>query len=171
MDYILFTLFLISIGLILGWSLVYENRWNQLILSFLSVLFLTISPGLLPAIAEPIPVLSALEDSVDLQDQNLCKFEETISVSSTGDMVGGFCVAQGQNGNQSDTDIAQSIRSQMLEGDDVVVRVDNRAVFLSGSVKDEESAKRVIQQIEKVPGVQWVTASLNLNNVSRRTVS
>mgnify|MGYP001800917457 CR=1 FL=1 len=170
MNYALFTLFLISVGLILGWFLVSNNRWNRILLSFLSTLFLLILPGLSSAIAEPMPVLSALENSVDLQEQNLCRFEETISVSSTGDTLEGFCVAQGQNGDQSDTDIAQLIRSQMLADDDFIVRVDNRAVFLSGSVKDEASARRVIQQIEKVPGVQWVTASLNLNNVSRRTM-
>ncbi|MEO1400780.1 MAG: BON domain-containing protein [Cyanobacteria bacterium J06635_1] len=116
--------------------------------------------------AEPMPAFFALANSLEQQGQNICQFEENISVSIAGDTLEGFCIAQGLNGSQGDSDIAQAIRSQMLKEDNLVVRVDNRAVFLSGTVKDEDAAKRVIQQIEKVPGVQWITANLTFSRAS-----
>ncbi|MEM9907598.1 MAG: BON domain-containing protein [Cyanobacteria bacterium P01_D01_bin.44] len=169
MDDALFLLFLVLITLTPSLLVIKHSRQIQRLLSLFSLVFLTFLGGLRPAIAEPMPVFSTLANSIEQRDQNICQFEENIAVSSSGETLEGFCIAQGYNGSQNDADIAHDIKAHMLQEDDLVVRVDNRAVFLSGAVNNEEAAKQVIQQIEKVPGVQWITANLTFKKAPQRT--
>lgn len=154
-------LFLVTITAII--SLAIRGR-KKLFQTFATVIGITvlILGSSLPAIAGPDLTVSALDNSTQVQVQNACRFEE--SLSSIGDELEGLCVAQGQNGSQNDADIIKEIQSQASDENNLIVRVDNGMVVLSGSVKDEAKARTLVKKIEQIPGVHYITIELGFIN-------
>ena len=152
----------ITIGLIL------LSRHKKLFHNFVTILgiiALTFSSSL-PVMAATNLNASALVNSMEVKEQNTCQFEE--SCLCTDSEFKGLCVAQGTNGSQSDADIIKTIKSKASDENNLIVHVDNGAVMLSGSVKDEETARTLIKEVEQLPGVHYITVELGLSDKSNR---
>ena len=162
---------LLSIATVTAASLMLINRKRlfRTVVTLLSVTALTFSNAM-PAMASPNAPAFDLGDSPQLQDHKVLKFEEDIYLSNGGGQCSGLCVAQEQSESQGDTDILQTISSRVSDKDNLKIRVDNGAVALWGSVKDEETAHTIIKQVESVPGVHSITVSLALANHARQAI-
>ena len=150
-------------------TLINRKRLFRTVVTLLGVTALTFSNAL-PVMASPSSAAFDLGDNPQLQDQENLKFEEDIYLSNSGGQCFGLCLAQEQSESQSDTAILQAISSRVSEKDDLKVRVDNGAVFLFGTVKDEETAHKTIKQVESVPGVHAITVDLALVNRSKPAI-
>ena len=150
-------------------TLINRKRVFRTVVTLLGVTALTFS-NTLPVMASPNAAVFDLGDSPQLQDQEILKFEEDIYLSNSGGQCFGLCVSQERAESQSDADILQAISAKVPDKDNLRVRVDNGAVLLIGSVKDEETARTTIKQVESVPGVHMITVELALANHSRRTI-
>ena len=157
------SLFLVTFVVTAGLILIGSKRLFRTFATVLSIVALTFLSSL-PAIAATNLTASALDNSTQVQDQNTCRFEE--SLSSVGDELEGLCVAQGQNGSQSDPGIIKEIKSKASDENNLIVRVDNGMVLLSGSVKDEEAARTLVKKVEQIPGVHYITVELGFTNKS-----
>jgi hypothetical protein len=162
------SLFLVTIAAIISLVVIKRRRLFPTLATVLGITALTFSSSL-PAIAVPNSTVSALDSSTQVQPQNSCGFEE--SLSSVGDELEGLCIAQGQNGSQSDADITKEIKSKASDENNLIVRVDNGMVLLSGSVKDEKTARNLVNQVEQVPGVHFITVELGLTNKTNSNLS
>lgn len=123
-----------------------------------------------PAMAFPQTISSIPNTSHQLPNQETFRFEEDLYISPGGNQCSGLCIAQGQTGFQSDQDLMQTISSKVSNEDNLRVNVDNGAVFLSGSVKDEATVHTIIKQVETIPGVYWITVELALTDQAQQTV-
>ncbi|MEM9569144.1 MAG: BON domain-containing protein [Cyanobacteria bacterium P01_E01_bin.34] len=100
------------------------------------------------------------------QLQEATPFEEQIQISPLGTSCSGICVEKevkqaDSNLARSDRDIKRELQSLLRREDRVSIRVDNGAVFLSGSVKDRSIAANLVQQVEATPGVHWISVNFN----------
>lgn len=154
---LLLVTFIVTVGLILR----EQKRLFRTFATMLSIIALTFLSNL-PVIAATNLTAPALDNSTQVQDQNTCRFEE--SLSSIGDELEGLCVAQGQNGSQNDADIIKEIKSKALDENNLIVRVGNGMVLLSGTMKNEETARRLIKEVEQIPGVKYITVELGFTD-------
>ena len=162
---------LLFIAVVTVASLALRNRKRLFrpVVTLLGVTALIFSNAL-PVIASPNVTGFDLDNSPQPQDQEILKFEEDIHLSNSGGQCFGLCMSQEQTEAQSDADILQAISAKVPDKDNLKIRVDNGAVLLIGSVKDEETAHTTIKQVESVPGVHMITVELALANHSKRTI-
>lgn len=164
---VLSCIFTIAIATTLVSSLfIQSSKLVQILVALFSTIVLIFPIGL-TAIAAPNSISPVLTSTIQRPDQKIYQFEEDIYISPTGDQCDGLCIAQEQTGFQRDEDLIQEINSKLPSENDLRVKVDNGAVFLSGSVKDETTARTIIKQVEAIPGVHWITVELALTNQSQ----
>ncbi|ESA38181.1 hypothetical protein N836_32645 [Leptolyngbya sp. Heron Island J] len=142
----------------------------QTLMALFGIVILTFPIMGSPAIALPQPISSISNISHQRPNQETFKFEEDLYISPRGDQCNGLCIAQEQTGFQSDQDLIQNISSRISNEDDLRVNVDNGAVFLSGSVKNEAAVHNIIEQVETIPGVHWITVEIALIDQAQQTV-
>ena len=106
-------------------------------------------------------------DIVDRHPARVCRRWWSRSVMIGPSIINRPSWLQEQTGFQKDEDLIQEINSKLPSENDLRVKVDNGAVFLSGSVKDETTARTIIKQVEAIPGVHWITVELALTNQSQ----
>ena len=171
MNNIFSAVFIIAIATILV-SLFHINpkKLVQTLMALFGAVILTFPIMSLPAIAFPQPVSSISSINHQMPNQEIFRFEEDLYISPRGDQCNGLCIAQEQTGFQSDRDLIQTISSKVSNEDNLRVNVDNGAVFLSGSVKDEATVHTIIEQVETIPGVHWITVELSLTDQSQPIV-
>jgi len=154
---------ILAIVIAIAFSLFFtpQRKLVQVLIPVSTVLALVVADGL-PAIAAANPVPLALNSDAQLLQQQPFKFEEGIYVSAN--QCSGLCIAQEQTGIQSDISLLQAINAKVPHEENLDIKVDNGAVFLSGSVKDETTAHDLIKQVETIPGVHWITVDLALTH-------
>lgn len=64
----------------------------------------------------------------------------------------------------SDREIRDTIKSDIQE--DLVAMVTNGSVILSGTVKDKDTARKVVKRVKRIPGVHEITFELGLKEKS-----
>ena len=162
------SIFLASITITIG--LIFLIGYKKTLYSLATIfgIIALIFSSSLPVMAVPNLNASRSNDT-QVQEPNTCQFKE--SCLCTNSEFKGLCVAQGQNGSQSDDDIIKAIKSQASDDNNLIVHVDNGAVMLSGSVKDEETARTLIKEVEQLPGVHYITVELGLINQTNRELS
>ncbi|MEM1256000.1 MAG: BON domain-containing protein [Leptolyngbyaceae cyanobacterium] len=147
-----------------------QKKLVQTLMALFGAVILTFPIMSSPAIAFPQPVSSIPNTSHQLPSQETFRFEEDLYISPGGNQCSGLCIAQEQTGFQSDQDLIQTISSKVSNEDNLRVNVDNGAVFLSGSVKDEATVHSIIEQVETIPGVYWITVELALTDQAQPIV-
>ncbi|MBD2099928.1 BON domain-containing protein [Leptolyngbya sp. FACHB-261] len=109
--------------------------------------------------------IKGLGNSTQPRDQKA--LNENLRVSPASGQYSGLETVNEQTGNntvqqQSDTDIVKAIKSKV--GDDVVVQAASGQVILSGSVKDAETGRKIVEQVREVPGVRQITFEFGLTD-------
>ena len=147
-----------------------QKKLGQTLIALFGAVIVTFPIMASPAIAFPQPISSIPNISHQRPNQEMFRFEEELYISPRGDQCNGLCIAQEQTGFQSDQDLIQTISSKVSNEDNLRVNVDNGAVFLSGSVKDEATVHSIIEQVETIPGVYWITVELALTDQAQPIV-
>ncbi|MEM8614418.1 MAG: hypothetical protein AAGF93_20560, partial [Cyanobacteria bacterium P01_H01_bin.105] len=122
-----------------------QKKLGQTLIALFGAVIVTFPIMASPAIAFPQPISSIPNISHQRPNQEMFRFEEELYISPRGDQCNGLCIAQEQTGFQSDQDLIQTISSKVSNEDNLRVNVDNGAVFLSGSVKDEATVHTIIK--------------------------
>ena len=131
--------------------------------ALLSVALLTLTTSL-PAVAAPhLAALGASDEAATSTQQAI---EEDLKVTPEGGEYSGLEYTPSKMTGatpMSDDEIENAIAK--INGS-IEAGVNNGAVILSGRVKDRETAKSVVEQVKKIPGVHEVTFDLGLENKS-----
>lgn len=73
-------------------------------------------------------------------------------------------MAQEQTDFQDDSDLLQTIIAKVSDEESLDIKVDDSSVFLTGAVKDKATARDLIEQVETIPGVHWITIDFALTH-------
>ena len=114
----------------------------------------------LPALASTdIAALGAKSNTLEPGQQQL---EEDLKLTPTGKQYSGIEYAKGAERGEPMTD--QQIREaiQFDTSEDLTVNVASGSVILSGTVKNKDRAREIVDEIKGIPGVHEVTFELGL---------
>lgn len=139
--------FLIAAGVVAVAMAMSHRRWRRSAIALFGVAALTLTSA--------APAMAAQDGTAPRV------FEETITKASSSQFEGIVMQVGGSQAQQrSDRQIQKDIRD--IVGKDLTIDVDSGAVILSGSVKDEETAREILEQVEQVEGVRDITFELGL---------
>lgn len=128
----------------------------------LGILLLAYSSSGKALAAQNLAALGASDNALTSQQQQL---EEDLKLTPGGGHYSGLEYSERTGPKQqaaSDQTIKKSIKS--LTEENVIVAVSNGSVRLSGTVKDKETAKNIVEQTKEIPGVHEITFDLGLDN-------
>ncbi|MEQ8974714.1 MAG: BON domain-containing protein [Coleofasciculus sp. C1-SOL-03] len=138
--------------------LVKPNRLFRSVMMLLGVAIFTFNSAF-PAFAAPPQ--AAVDSSQGSQQPN----NEKVTTSAAGNQYQGIeYVASSRGGKElSDSQIQDKIESDISEN--LVAGVASGAVRLTGTVKDQATARKYIDQIKDIPGVHEITFDLALEDI------
>ncbi|MDC0832794.1 hypothetical protein AY599_21940 [Leptolyngbya valderiana BDU 20041] len=116
--------------------------------------------GSLPALASTdIAALGAKSDTLEQGQQQL---EEDLKLTPTGGQYSGIEYAKGAERGEPMTD--RKIRETILSdtSEDLTVNVASGSVILSGTVRDKDRAREIVDEIKEISGVHEITFELGL---------
>lgn len=144
-------------------SLILNSKWWRLAVTFLAILLLTCTSSLPVWAAPKLAALGAEEQSLSEEQKTQ---EELLKLTPTADQYSGLeYVEKAQPGRAlSDAEITRKIKSDIKS--DLVVNTSNGSVILSGTVRDKEKARQIVNQVKAIPGVKEVTFELGLQNLA-----
>jgi hypothetical protein len=138
--------------------LVKQNRLFRSVMMLLGVAIFTFNSAF-PAFAAPPQ--AAVDSSQGSQQPN----NEKVTTSAAGNQYQGIeYVASSRGGKElSDSQIQDKIESDISEN--LVAGVASGAVRLTGTVKDQATARKYIDQIKDIPGVHEITFDLAIEDI------
>jgi osmotically-inducible protein OsmY len=138
--------------------LVKPNRLFRSVMMLLGVAIFTFNSAF-PAFAAPPQ--AAVDSSQGSQQPN----NEKVTTSAAGNQYQGIeYVASSRGGKElSDSQIQDKIESDISEN--LVAGVASGAVRLTGTVKDQATARKYIDQIKDIPGVHEITFDLAIEDI------
>ncbi len=161
----LFSLFItlfISLAVI-GLNLIRRKYSSAPTLAILTIVLFTYFCSTLPALATPnMAALAARDRAISERQQAL---EEDLKITPGGGHYSGLEYAKrtaAQENPVSDETIKSSIEDYV--SDNVIVAVANGSVRFSGTVKNKETARHIVEQTKEIPGVHEVTFNFGLEN-------
>ena len=156
----LLVLFLSALGVILCWAIAKNKQLPSAAIA-LTIVWFSSSYSLSALAADTLPSV-AIDRFVSEEQQEL---EEDLNLTPGSGHYSGVEHAERTEGTAmavSDETIEQTL--EQYASDDLVIAVANGSVRVSGTVKDREVARHVVEQIKKIPGVYEVTFNLGLEN-------
>ena len=138
--------------------LVKPNRLFRSAMMLLGVAIFTFNSAF-PAFAAPPQ--AAVDSSQGSQQPN----NEKVTTSAVGSQYQGIEYVESSRGGKelSDSQIQDKIESDVSEN--LVAGVASGAVRLTGTVKDQATARKYIEQIKDIPGVHEITFDLALEDI------
>jgi hypothetical protein len=138
--------------------LVKPNRLFRSAMMLLGVAIFTFNSAF-PAFAAPPQ--AAVDSSQGSQQPN----NEKVTTSAAGNQYQGIEYVEPSRGGKelSDSQIQDKIESDISEN--LVAGVASGAVRLTGTVKDQATARKFIDQIKDIPGVHEITFDLALEDI------
>ncbi|MEQ8468289.1 hypothetical protein [Coleofasciculus sp. E1-EBD-02] len=138
--------------------LVKPNRLFRSAMMLLGVAIFTFNSAF-PAFAAPPQ--AAVDSSQSSQQPN----NEKVTTSAAGSQYQGIEYVEPSRGGKelSDSQIQDKIESDISEN--LVAGVASGAVRLTGTVKDQATARKYIEQIKDIPGVHEITFDLALEDI------
>ncbi|MEQ8960845.1 MAG: BON domain-containing protein [Coleofasciculus sp. C2-GNP5-27] len=138
--------------------LVKPNRLFRSAMMLLGVAIFTFNSAF-PAFAAPPQ--AAVDSSQSSQQPN----NEKVTTSAVGSQYQGIEYVESSRGGKelSDSQIQDKIESDVSEN--LVAGVASGAVRLTGTVKDQATARKYIDQIKDIPGVHEITFDLAIEDI------
>ncbi|MEQ9000129.1 MAG: BON domain-containing protein [Coleofasciculus sp. B1-GNL1-01] len=138
--------------------LVKPNRLFRSAMMLLGIAIFTFNSAF-PAFAAPPQ--AAVDSSQGSQQPN----NEKVTTSAVGSQYQGIEYVESSRGGKelSDSQIQDKIESDVSEN--LVAGVASGAVRLTGTVKDQATARKYIEQIKDIPGVHEITFDLALEDI------
>jgi hypothetical protein len=138
--------------------LVKPNRLFRSAMMLLGVAIFTFNSAF-PAFAAPPQ--AAVDSSQSSQQPN----NEKVTTSAAGSQYQGIEYVESSRGGKelSDSQIQDKIESDISEN--LVAGVASGAVRLSGTVKDQATARKIVEKIKDIPGVHEITFDLALEDI------
>ncbi len=138
--------------------LVKPNRLFRSAMMLLGVAIFTFNSAF-PAFAAPPQ--AAVDSSQSSQQPN----NEKVTTSAVGSQYQGIEYVESSRGGKelSDSQIQDKIESDISEN--LVAGVASGAVRLSGTVKDQATARKIVEKIKDIPGVHEITFDLALEDI------
>ncbi len=156
----LLLLLLSALGVLLCWAI---SKNKQLPLAAIALTIVWFSSAYsLSALAADTASSGTINRFVSEEQQEL---EEDLNLTPGGGHYSGVEHSERNEGAAmavSDETIEQTL--EQYASDDLVIAVANGSVRVSGTVKDREVARHVVEQIKEIPGVYEVTFNLGLEN-------
>ncbi|MFP5269942.1 BON domain-containing protein [Coleofasciculus sp.] len=136
------------------------NRLFRSAMMLLGVVIFTFNSAF-PALAAPPQ--AAVDSAQNSQQQQ--QEREKLTTSAVGSQYQGIeYVESSKGGNElSDSQIQDKIKSDISEN--LVAGVASGAVRLSGTVKDQATARKIVEKIKDIPGVHEITFDLALEEL------
>lgn len=134
------------------------NRLFRSAMMLLGVAILTFNSAS-PAFAAPP------QAAVDSSQNSQLEQTDKLTTSAVGNQYQGIEYAEPNQGGKelSDNQIQNKIKSDISEN--LVAGVASGGVRLSGTVKDQATARKIIEQIKDIPGVHEITFDLALEDI------
>lgn len=157
---LLLWLFLPAMGIL--YSLIGRNKQSYSTAIALTIFWFGCSYSLSAMAAADAASPGAIDRFVSEEQQEL---EEDLNLTPGGGHYSGVEYAERTQGAAmaaSDETIQQTL--EQYASDDLVIAVANGSVRVSGTVKDRDVARHVIEQIKEIPGVHEITFNLGLEN-------
>jgi len=138
--------------------LVKPNRLFRSAMMLLGVAIFTFNSAF-PAFAAPPQ--AAVDSSQGSQQPN----NEKVTTSAAGSQYQGIEYVESSQGGKelTDSQIQDKIESDISEN--LVAGVASGAVRLTGTVKDQATARKIVEQIKDIPGVHEITFDLALEDI------
>jgi len=138
--------------------LVKPNRLFRSAMMLLGVAIFTFNSAF-PAFAAPPQ--AAVDSSQSSQQTN----NEKVTTSAAGSQYQGIEYVESSRGGKelSDSQIQDKIESDISEN--LVAGVASGAVRLTGTVKDQATARKIVEKIKDIPGVHEITFDLALEDI------
>ena len=145
--------------------LIHNRRLFPSAVSVFAVLLLTVAPS---SPARSAPLLGALgTPDRALKTPQQKQLDERLKLNPGGGQYSGVeYVQEDFNPPEAlgDREIKQAIKSEVEE--DLVAMVANGSVILSGTVKDRDTAREIVEKVKAIPGVHEITFELGLKEKS-----
>ncbi|MEQ8538479.1 MAG: BON domain-containing protein [Coleofasciculus sp. D1-CHI-01] len=138
--------------------LVKPNRLFRSAMMLLGVAIFTFNSAF-PAFAAPPQ--AAVDSSQSSQQTN----NEKVTTSAAGSQYQGIEYVESSRGGKelTDSQIQDKIESDISEN--LVAGVSSGAVRLTGTVKDQATARKIVEKIKDIPGVHEITFDLALEDI------
>ena len=166
MDFYLLDLLLGIIAVGFAASLLMQRyRFFRSAVTVFSILLLTFAQSS-SALATPLIGALGTPDSA-LQTPEQKQLDERLKLNPGGGQYSGVEYVKKEwkrSKALSDREIRDTIKSDIQE--DLVAMVTNGSVILSGTVKDQDTARKIVKRVKRIPGVHEITFELGLKEKS-----
>ena len=135
-----------------------RDRLSSLARVIILIVLVTYTSSLPALAARHVAALGAPDSAITSEQQR----DEDFKLTPGAGQYSGLEYPDQQSGTPlSDSEITRKIKS---ETKNLVVNSANGSVILSGTVKDQETARQIVEQVKQIPGVREITFELGLQN-------